>query len=217
MKKNSFLVFWDWNGTIVNDSWLFVDILNTFLNKKKLPPLTVEDYRRLFCFPIEKFYKKINLYSNKQDFQKTSEEFISIYRKRFFEPRLVTHIQNIIQSLSDLGVEQVVLSAQNQNDLDRSVKFYGLSDSFSGIYGVKNILALGKVDLAKNIKKKFNIKKTLVVGDTSLDYDVASALGSDCILVSWGHYSSRRLAALSPVLCSSVSSLEKLILDFTKR
>ena len=65
MTNNKTLIFWDWNGTIVNDVWLFVKILNVFLKNVSQPPISVDMYRDLFCFPIEDFYKKINLHLKK--------------------------------------------------------------------------------------------------------------------------------------------------------
>ncbi|GAH94581.1 unnamed protein product [marine sediment metagenome] len=30
-------VIWDWNGTLINDVWLVVDIMNKMLKKRNLP------------------------------------------------------------------------------------------------------------------------------------------------------------------------------------
>ena len=52
-------IIWDWNGTLLNDAWLFVDIMNGVLSNRKLPLITVDDYRKLFCFPVKDYYKKL--------------------------------------------------------------------------------------------------------------------------------------------------------------
>ena len=61
MKKNSFSIIWDWNGTIVNDAFLFVNIMNGFLSKHRLPNISMENYRDCFCFPVKKYYQKLTL------------------------------------------------------------------------------------------------------------------------------------------------------------
>ena len=44
-------VIWDWNGTLVDDTWLFVDIMNRVLKDRNLPGITLDDYRNMFDFP----------------------------------------------------------------------------------------------------------------------------------------------------------------------
>ena len=48
-------IIWDWNGTIVNDAPLFVDIMNKSLSAASLPNITLNDYKNLFVFPIVDF------------------------------------------------------------------------------------------------------------------------------------------------------------------
>ena len=47
---NNKVVIWDWNGTIVDDAFLFVEIMNNFLEDFGLKKITLEDYRNHFCF-----------------------------------------------------------------------------------------------------------------------------------------------------------------------
>ena len=39
----------------------------------------------------------------------------------------------------------------------------------------------------------FNLQEILMIGDTEHDFEVASAIGIDCILLSHGHHCSSRL------------------------
>ena len=50
-------VIWDWNGTLVNDLELCVDILNLALIEHGKLPISVDQYKESFCFPVSKFYK----------------------------------------------------------------------------------------------------------------------------------------------------------------
>ena len=42
------VVFWDWNGTIVNDTWLFVELMNQVLKTRNLDLIDKTDYKNLF-------------------------------------------------------------------------------------------------------------------------------------------------------------------------
>ena len=37
-------IIWDWNGTIVDDAFLFVDIMNKTLQKHNLPLINLKEY-----------------------------------------------------------------------------------------------------------------------------------------------------------------------------
>ena len=51
----------DWNGTLINDAWVFVDVLNIILAEQNLNPIDVDIYRDLFTFPIKEFYNKLGV------------------------------------------------------------------------------------------------------------------------------------------------------------
>ncbi len=58
-------IIWDWNGTIVNDAPLFVNIMNKSLRAASLPSITLNDYKNLFVFPVVDFWKKLGFQFNK--------------------------------------------------------------------------------------------------------------------------------------------------------
>ena len=43
-------IIWDWNGTLLDDAWLFVDIMNGVLENRNMDTITVEKYRKIFGF-----------------------------------------------------------------------------------------------------------------------------------------------------------------------
>jgi len=50
--NNNLVVVWDWNGTLVDDAFIFVDIMNGYLSEFSLPPISLSDYKNNFCFPV---------------------------------------------------------------------------------------------------------------------------------------------------------------------
>ena len=54
MIKNKKHIIFDWNGTLVNDTEIFVDVLNELLEYRQLPKIDVNQYKDLFCVPIKK-------------------------------------------------------------------------------------------------------------------------------------------------------------------
>ena len=211
MKKNNFVVFWDWNGTIVDDVFIFVEILNVLLKEECLHSISVDEYKSSFCFPIKSFYKKIKLYKNPAQFKSINERFINLYLSRMFNPCLKTNIVSVLNFLYMKNIKQYILSAQNQKTLDLLVQHYSLNKYFSKVVGVENSFALGKEKQALKLKSDvcFNGEKIIIIGDTSLDVFVAKSLKAQCLLVGWGHYSLDRLLKHSLPVFSSPADLQK--------
>ena len=69
-------IIWDWNGSIVDDAWLFVDLMNVVLKKRGLPKISIADYQETFCFPLEDYYKKLGFDFKKEPYLVPSLEFI---------------------------------------------------------------------------------------------------------------------------------------------
>ena len=67
-------VVWDWNGTLVDDARLCVDIVNGILSDLSIPTVSIEFYRDNFTFPYL-HTEKIGLPEN--SFRVISEKFIS--------------------------------------------------------------------------------------------------------------------------------------------
>ena len=73
--KYSFIV-WDWNGTLLDDAWLCVDVMNRMLKERGMPLKTLEEYRDLFDFPVKDYYSKLGYDFNSDPFDEIGMEFI---------------------------------------------------------------------------------------------------------------------------------------------
>tara|TARA_B100000029_G_scaffold183622_1_gene181181 strand:+ start:362 stop:1015 length:654 start_codon:yes stop_codon:yes gene_type:complete len=188
-------IVWDWNGTLLNDAWLFVEIMNSILDKYKMPSINLKKYRDTFEFPVINYYNNLGFNLNKIKFSKLSLEFISIYNKRMYEPILFKKSSELLKILSTLGYTHSILSAQYKKTLIKLIQFYKIDDYFVSIDGLDNQYANSKINMGiKWLNKvKYNPKDILMIGDTLHDYEVSQALGIDCILLSHGHNNKNRL------------------------
>ena len=51
------LLIWDWNGTILDDAKLCLEIENELLHERGMPEITREWYLAHFSFPIRRYYE----------------------------------------------------------------------------------------------------------------------------------------------------------------
>jgi phosphoglycolate phosphatase len=54
-------IFWDWNGTLLDDTQAALATLNEMLSKRGAPMISMEFYRDNFSFPVKPFYTRIGM------------------------------------------------------------------------------------------------------------------------------------------------------------
>lgn len=204
-------IIWDWNGTLLNDVWLCADIMNNLLKKRSLPEITLERYRDIFTFPVEEYYLKAGHTFEEESFKVIGKEFMDEYELRKGECNLYPFSIKVLNKISDLGIHQYLLSAYKHESLNNLVAEYGLSDYFRIIRGLDHIYADGKLELGKkliaDISNNGYITKTLLIGDTVHDFEVADKLGIDCLLISSGHQSENKLQSKNIKMVNSMEEL----------
>jgi phosphoglycolate phosphatase len=191
-------VIWDWNGTLLDDAWLCMEILNGMLARRGLPQTDLARYRETFSFPVVNVYRAMGFDMGGDAFEKMSVEYMDEYQARRHECALQPGAEEALAALRQAGLSQSILSAYRQDMLEAVVKERGLCNYFGHLAGNTNIFAASKADYGKTLLKKIGLEKeeVLLVGDTAHDFEVARELGVGCILVSCGHYSAERLRSL---------------------
>ena len=188
-------IIWDWNGTLLDDGWLFVDVMNSILRSRGMNTITLEKYREIFGFPVKDYYLKLGFDLEKEPFEESGLEFIKGYENRKYDAQLYPHVISLLKGLRERGISHSILSAQHQTLLDDLTQYYNIRHYFIEIIGLDNYYAYSKVENGIEWAKHINLslQEILMIGDTDHDFEVAKAIGIDCILLSHGHHCSRRL------------------------
>jgi phosphoglycolate phosphatase len=204
-------IIWDWNGTLINDAWLFVELMNEELVIRNLPLITIEKYRENFTFPVKKYYQNLGFDFNKEDFKEVGYNFIQKFIKRRLEPKLFPDTKKILSQLKKLNISQSIISAQEHQLLNQTIKDYQIHHYFSSVSGIKHYYADSKIQLAKEERKKIDLKNSniIMIGDSIHDYEVAKELNIKCLLFANGHYSKKRLLKTKNNIINDLSELLK--------
>lgn len=202
-------IIWDWNGTLLNDAWLCVDVMNSILRERDLPLKTLEEYRTLFDFPVKDYYVKLGFNFEKEPFEVVGMEFMVRYNDRQKESVLHQYAITVLKAFSDKGFHQSILSAREQNELLSETHYYHVNSYFEHIFGLDDHYAHGKKDVGIRLMSELGISpgKILFIGDTCHDAEVASEIGISCLLIPNGHHSPERLSHCEVPIVSSLSDL----------
>jgi phosphoglycolate phosphatase len=190
-------VIWDWNGTLLDDTWLCVEVLNQLLHNAGLRPIGVDAYRAHFGFPVIHFYEWLGFRFTAQSFDEVSRRFIGEYNRRRYECRLQPGVHEALARFHAAGLPQSVLSAYHEDTLREVVAHYGLTSHFTHLSGLDNIHAHGKIERGRAHLRTLELHESpravVLIGDTQHDHEVAAALGADCLLLHHGHMHPGRL------------------------
>ena len=180
---------WDWNGTLLNDAWMAVMVINQTLEKRDMPTIDQVRYEQIFGFPVIDYYRRLGFDFVEESFEVVGTEFIEGYEEHKFDVQLQDGARQVLATLTDQGVQHSILSAYKQNTLDELVAHFGLTDHFMGVIGLDNHYAHSKVDNGKRWMNDLGLPPAdvLFVGDTAHDHEVAQSIGVDCVLIPGGH------------------------------
>jgi len=208
-------LIWDWNGTLFDDVKLCSDIMNMLLTQESLPNISVQKYKSIFTFPVIDYYKLAGHKFEKKSFEVLGKQFIDEYELRKNNCLLFPGVIDILTELRSKNINQYLLSAYEQNSLNKILEYFGIKNFFNQIVGLDNIYAGGKSHLAHNLASKIRSNgsagKILLIGDTIHDYEVAKEINSECILISHGHQDEERLLKLNVPVVKDFNELKTLL------
>jgi len=214
-------IFWDWNGTLLDDAWLCRDVMNAMLRNRNMPELSAERYQEIFDFPIEGYYQRIGFDFERESFADLGREFIDGYELRRMEARLYADATEALRKVADWGVGQSVLSAYQHDTLVTLIAEHGLTDFFSALHGHQDIYPVGKTPQGRDALRTLGLDpaETLLIGDTVHDAEVAEELGIGVLLIPGGNQPEARLRAAGvPLFADRTQALEWIKTQvFTKR
>ena len=206
-------IVWDWNGTLLNDRELCLNILNTMLKKRGLPVVSEERYLDIFTFPIIEYYREAGFDFAREPYPLLADEFMKLYDEREPSVGLFPGAEEILSFFKNCGIRQYVLSTTREQELLLQIGSRGIRDYFKEIRGTDTILAHGKRETAKKWAEehKDELGESVFIGDTLHDREVAEIMGIDCIFFSQGHMSRKRLENAGIKIADTYEDLKKWI------
>ncbi|HSH50740.1 MAG TPA: HAD family hydrolase, partial [Bacteroidales bacterium] len=210
--KNKKLIIYDWNGTLLNDIDACIDSMNVMLERRNMRLLDTTTYRKIFTFPVQEYYKSLGFDFLQESFEQLSVEYIDLYKKHSINASLQHGVFTALEQFKKRGFQQVILSASEQITLEKQINQHQLHAYFDALIGLDNIYAKSKLDNAVHYiqKTSISIENVLLIGDTYHDYEVARAIGCDCLLVNNGHQDLSQYHLNSNIIFQSLADAIKI-------
>lgn len=208
------MIFWDWNGTLMDDVDFTHSCLNWMLETHGYPQrYDLAAYRELFGFPIEDYYRCAGFDFARHPYPELAARFMEHYNAGVPGCAVTAHAVDTLQTLTRMGWQQAVLSASRRDYLIEQVSARGLQGFFTELLGLADIYGVSKVQLGTDYLHRTGIDPAacVMVGDTDHDAAVAAAIGAVCVLYTGGHQSRARLEKVSPYVIDDLAQLPALL------
>ncbi len=184
------MIFWDWNGTLMDDVDFTHSCLNWMLETHGYPQrYDLAAYREIFGFPIEEYYIRAGFDFAKHPYAELAERFMEHYNAGVDACPPSAHAAETLAELSRQGWRRSVFR-------------------FRRDYLIEQVAARG---LGRRAILLIAPAACVMVDDTQHDAEVAKALGTKCVLYTGGHQSRARLEAVCPNVIDDLEQLPQLL------
>ncbi|MBQ7500893.1 MAG: HAD family hydrolase [Clostridia bacterium] len=201
-------LIWDFNGTILDDIAVCVDIESDMLRRRGRPGFaSVDEYYAVFCFPVKQYYINMGYDFSVESYDDVAEEWAKEYAVRTVSCGLREGVADMLEKGRANGVGQIILSSSEKNILSDQLVSLGVSGYFKEILALGNSKGESKVDLAVEWFERTKPERALFIGDTAHDAEAAARLGCDCALVCGGHASAQTLASTGYPVYPDIAAL----------
>jgi len=197
--KDQDYLLWDWNGTLLDDTDLCVEITDKALVERGYTGISKERYLEIFTIPVYDYYKKLNLNYDLHSFEEISDNFVSKYKEGRGNLKMYSGAKEVLKTLKSSRVEQILFSAAHIEELEFQVSKHSLEDIFNELSGASDYQAGSKLERGIKLRDKKAQKSGAIIGDTLHDMEIGKEIGLSTIWVSEGHQSLDRAKGQSSV------------------
>ncbi|MFE4418190.1 HAD family hydrolase [Streptomyces sp. NPDC056817] len=208
-------IVWDWNGTLFHDNDAVIGATNAAFAELGLEPITLEQYRALYCVPVPKFYERLlGRLPTESEWDTMDGVFHRYYSEHRTRCTLTEGAVELLAGWTSAGHSQSILSMYGHEDLVPLVRGFGIETHFLRVDGrtgrsggskaehmVRHLGALSEV---------VNPARTVVIGDAADDAVAARHVGARAVLYTGGSHSR---ASLEEVGVPVVDTLREAVVE----
>lgn len=199
------LVVFDWNGTILADTYAIYESDNQIFKLFKLKPVSFKTFQKYFDVPVKRFYLALGVKEEELDKKalQIASTFHSHYEVRAANVRTRANARELLNWLSKESIDSVIFSNHILEPIKKQLKRLKINH-FSEILANTKLQAAfkgrSKKEKLKNYMRKHKIlpSETLIIGDTIEEIEIARELGTFSVSITHGNCSIVRLKAAKP-------------------
>ncbi|MFD5715389.1 HAD family hydrolase [Streptomyces pharetrae] len=216
-KSEAAHIVWDWNGTLFHDNDAIIGATNAAFAELGLEPITLEQYRAMYCVPVPKFYERLlGRLPSDAEWEVMDGTFQRHYAEHRVRCGLTEGAVELLTGWRSAGRSQSILSMYGHEELVPLVRGFGIESHFVRVDGrtgpsggskaehmVRHLAALAEAGGAG--RAGVDPARTVVIGDAADDAVAARHVGARAVLYTGGSHSRGSLEAVGAPVVDSLA------------
>ncbi|WP_330239017.1 HAD family hydrolase [Streptomyces sp. NBC_00525] len=184
---------WDWNGTLLDDNTAVVGATNAAFGEVGLAPITVEQYREMYCIPIPRFYERLmGRLPTDAEWERMDGVFHRFYTQQRGACGLTAGAADLLAQWQLTGRSQSIMSMYRHDELLPVVRGFGIERHFVRVDGRTGPSGGSKAQYMERhlaALEGISPRHTVVIGDAVDDAVAAAHVGAKAVLYTGGSHS----------------------------
>ncbi|MEU8027303.1 HAD family hydrolase [Streptomyces sp. NPDC049099] len=208
-------IVWDWNGTLFHDNDAIIGATNAAFAELGLAPITLEQYRSLYCVPVPKFYERlIGRLPTDAEWELMDGVFHRYYAEHRVRCGLTEGAADLLAGWRSAGRSQSLLSMYVHEELVPLVRGFGIETHFLRVDGRTGPSGGSKAEhMVRHLEALSGVvepARTVVIGDAADDAVAAGRVGARAVLYTGGSHSRASLEEAGvPVVDTLAEAVEE--------
>lgn len=203
MKHYELIVF-DWDGTLMDSAALIVNSVQAAARDLGLEPPAAERARHIIGLGLGEALRHALPDLPEEHYPELVERYRHHYLSRDHELTLFAGADALIRQLSAHGFRLGVATGKSRKGLDRALHHTGLGAYFHGTRCADECHSKPHPQMLDELMDEFAVApaRTLMIGDTTHDLQMAQNAGVAAVAVSYGAHSADELANAESLYCA---------------
>lgn len=201
MGKQFDLIVWDWDGTIANSTGMIVDAIVKAAEQVGLPALDPQAASNIIGLGLKESIYALYGDIPAEKAQALAAQYTTNYYAGESEIPLFAGAKETIIELNRRGFKLAVATGKGRRGLDLALQHCGLASYFHATRTVDECFSKPHPQMLDELMDKLVItpERTLMIGDSSYDLQMAQNAGVKAVGVTFGAQAGEKLWSYNPL------------------
>ncbi|PIE39187.1 MAG: HAD family hydrolase [Gammaproteobacteria bacterium] len=190
--ETSGLVIFDWDGTVCDSEAHIVRAMQNAILEADMPSLPDAAVRNIIGLGLLEAVQSLFPSASRAQWETVVEAYSRHYIAQEQNlPELFPNAMSVLTGLRDSGYKLAVATGKSRRGLNRILDALDLADFFDATRTADETRSKPHPQMLRELLSELNLSasQALMVGDTTYDLDMATAIDMPCIGVSYGVHS----------------------------
>lgn len=199
-RKQFDLIVWDWDGTLADSTGMIARAIVKAVEQVGLPPLTMDQARHVIGLGLRDAIRTLFPEITNEKAQDLTKQYTINYYAAEEDVMLFDGAVALISELNRKGYKQAVATGKGRKGLDIALQRSGIGKYFHATKTADECFSKPHPQMLDELMDFLVVtpERTLMIGDTTYDMQMAKNAGTQCLAVTFGAHSADKLLSLNP-------------------